>query len=436
MSVTRRDFLRTAGAAATAVALTPGASAQSSPKIRYAILGTGHRGTGMWGTEVLARHGDRVELAGLCDSNPERVEIAREMLGVTAPGFTDFDRMCDVVKPELLAITTVDTTHAAYIERALERGIRVITEKPMVVDEKQCRQVLDAEKRTGGTIIVAHNYRYTPIHTQVKEVLLSGELGRVTSVDFNWYLDINHGADYFRRWHRLKSQGGSLWVHKATHHFDLASWWLGAEPVEVTARGSLEKYGRRGPFRHTNCRPCPHKERCPFFTDILADERKRRLYVEAESADGYLRDGCVFREDVDIYDTMAALITYSNGVTMTYSLNAFMPFEGHRVAFNCERGRVEMRHFDMQPWQKEESAEFHVTTSFGQRREIPAPILKTGHGGGDPILLDTIFAGVERPDHLKLPGSRAGAVSCLTGIAARRSCEERRPVRIEELVKL
>ena len=68
------------------------------------------------------------------------------------------------------------------------------------------------------------------------------------------------------------------------------------------------------------------------------------LYAEAESADGYLRDGCVFREDVDIYDTMNALVTYSNGVTMTYSLNAFMPFEGHRIAFNCERGRVEVRH--------------------------------------------------------------------------------------------
>ena len=258
----------------------------------------------------------------------------------------------------------------------------------------------------------------------------------MTSVDFNWYLDVSHGADYFRRWHRLKNRGGSLWVHKATHHFDLASWWLDAEPVEVTARGSLEKYGRNGAFRHTNCRPCPHKEKCVFYTDITKDERKRRLYVEAESADGYHRDGCVFREDVDIYDTMSALITYSNGVTMTYSLNAFMPFEGHRIAFNCERGRIEMRHFDTQPWQKDESVEFHVTTSFGERRELPAPILEGGHGGGDPILLDTIFAGSVRPDHLKLPGSRAGALSCLTGIAARRSCEERRPIRIAELVKL
>jgi predicted dehydrogenase len=432
--ITRREFVKTATVAAAGLSLPAGALAQN--KRRYAILGTGHRGTGMWGTQVLERYADRVDLVALCDRNPKRVEIAKEMLGTGAPTFTDFDRMCDQARPDLIAINTIDAYHASYIARALDRGIDVISEKPMVIDEAQCRQVLDAERRNRRKIIVAMNYRFSPMHSGVKELLLSNELGRVTSVDFNWYLDVSHGADYFRRWHRLKNQGGSLWVHKATHHFDLAAWWLDADPVEVSARGTLVTYGRNGPFRDTHCRPCPHKERCRFYTDISKDPRKVKLYVDAESADGYLRDGCVFRQDVDIYDTMSALITYSNGVTMTYSLNAFMPFEGHRVAFNCERGRIEVRHYDTQPWQKEESIECHVTTSFGERREVALPILEGGHGGGDPILLDTIFAGAERPPHLRLPDSRAGALSCLTGIAARRSCEEKRPVRIAELVRL
>jgi predicted dehydrogenase len=427
----RRAFIATTAAAVAGMTVRADAK-----KLRYAIVGTGHRGTGMWGAEVLKRFPDTVELVGLSDINPKRLEIARQMLGVSCPTFTDFDTMCEKTRPDAVVITTVDATHTEYIERALARGIRVITEKPMVIDEKQCQRVLDAEKRTGNKIVVAFNYRYQPLHTQLKEVLLAAELGRVTSVDFNWYLDVYHGADYFRRWHRLKNRGGSLWVHKATHHFDLAAWWLNAEPVEVTARGSLERYGRKGPFRYTNCRPCPHKAKCPFYFDMTKDARLMKLYAQAESADGYLRDGCVFREDVDIYDTMNALITYSNGVTMTYSLNAFMPFEGHRIAFNCERGRVEVRHFARQPWQKEESAEFHVTTNFGERRDIPALFTDGGHGGADPILLDTIFANAQRPDHLKLPGSRAGALSCLTGIAARKSCEENRPVRISELVRL
>ncbi|HET7745754.1 MAG TPA: Gfo/Idh/MocA family oxidoreductase [Vicinamibacteria bacterium] len=431
----RRAFVKAAGAAAAALSLGPAAAAQPR-RLRYALVGTGQRGTSMWGAQVLARYADRVEFVGLADRNPLRLETARKMLGLSCPTFTSFEKMLDEARPDLVAVNTIDAYHADCIEPALGRGVRVVTEKPMVIDEQQCARVLAAEKKAGGGLVVAMNYRYTPMHTQVKEVLLSGELGRVISVDFDWYLDVDHGADYFRRWHRLKSQGGSLWVHKASHHFDLVNWWLGADPVEVYARGSLEIYGRKGPFRFTHCRPCPHKARCDFHTDITKDPRKVQLYVNAESADGYHRDGCVYREDVDIHDTMAATVTYSSGVHMSYSLNAFMPFEGHRVAFNCEKGRLEVRHFDTQPWQKEESVEFHVTPSRGQRREVPSPIPPGGHWGGDPILLDTIFAGAERPPHLRLPDGRAGAFSCLVGIAAFKSVEERRPVRIEELVRL
>ena len=247
-------------------------------------------------------------------------------------------------------VTTVDATHEGCIVKALERGVDVMTEKPMVMDERQCQSVLDAEKRTGRKIVVTFNYRYAPKHQKIKELLLSGAIGRVTSVDFSWYLDTTHGADYFRRWHRLRARSGSLWVHKATHHFDLVNWWLGADPVEVSAVGSLQRYGKQGPFRSTNCRPCPHKSECQYHWDITKSPRLVELYVDCERADGYQRDGCVFKEDVDIPDTMNAVVKYSTGVTMSYSLNTFMPMEGYRIAFNGTKGRLEVRDYERQPW--------------------------------------------------------------------------------------
>ena len=132
--------------------------------------------------------------------------------------------------------------------------------------------MLDAEKRTGRKIGVTFNYRYAPKHRKIKEILLAGEIGKVTSVDFSWYLDTRHGADYFRRWHRLREKSGSLWVHKATHHFDLVNWWLDADPVEVSGhRQPARTTASQGPYRHTHCRPCPHKEQCPFYWDITKD---------------------------------------------------------------------------------------------------------------------------------------------------------------------
>ena len=434
----RREFVKTAGSAAAAslLSVNPLLTSAQTRRRRYAIIGTGHRATSMWGGDLVQRYADVLEFVGLCDTNPKRVAVAKEMIGVACPTFTNFDEMMDKAKPDLLMVTTVDAFHRDYIIKGLDRGIDVITEKPMVIDEDQCQDVLDAEKRAKRKIVVTFNYRYAPKHQKIKEILLSGEIGPVTSVDFSWFLDVNHGADYFRRWHRLKSRGGSLWVHKATHHFDLMHWWLGADPVEVVAHGDLNVYGKANPFRFTHCRPCPHKSICPYYFDITKNPRLMKLYVACEDVDKYHRDGCVFREDVDIYDTMSALVRYSNGVTMNYSLNAYLPIEGYRLSFDGEKGRLEVRDYERQPWPVQEETEIYLTKSFGKRQKIAVPQGEGGHGGGDNRLRDLIFRNVKVPEYMRLPDSRAGAISCLTGIAARKSVEKKEPVKIADLIRL
>lgn len=439
--VNRREFVKTAGSVAAATSLFGAESVfgqTRTAKRRYAIIGTGERATGMWGRDIRARYSDIVEFVGLADINPKRVEASKRLMGVDCPTFTSFDEMVAKAKPDVVMVTTKDAHHAEYIVKALDRGLDVMTEKPMVIDEKQCQAVLDAEKRNKKKIIVTFNYRFAPKHRTIKEVLMSGEIGRVLSVDFAWYLDVNHGADYFRRWHAYKNGGGSLWVHKATHHFDLINWWLGADPVEVVANGDLHVYGKNGKIRAANCRVCPHKKECRFYYDIGTNPNRTKLYAECEDADGYYRDGCVYRNDIDIWDSMQALVKYSNGATMAYSLDAHMPFEGYRVAFNGELGRLEIRDYERQPWEVPEAdeTEIYVTKSFGLRRRVTFKQGEGGHGGGDDFLRELIFRNASAPEHLRLPDSRAGAMSCLTGIAARKSIEEKRAIKIADLVKL
>ena len=438
-SIDRRGFIKSAGGTAAGVLLGARvipASVTPLARKRYAIVGTGHRATGMWGKDIAERYKDEIEFVGLCDKNPLRVEAGRKLIGVECPTFTNFDEMLDKTKPELVMVTTVDSTHHIFINRGLEKGVTVMTEKPMVTEAVDCQSVLDAEKRHNKNIIVTFNYRYAPKHEKIKQIISSGEIGKVTSVDFSWYLDVRHGADYFRRWHRLKSGGGSLWVHKATHHFDLINWWLDADPVEVSAYGALNVYGKNGTVRGTNCRTCPHKANCNFYWDVTKDARLTKLYSECESADGYNRDGCVFKTDIDIYDTMSAAVKYSNGTSMAYSLNAAMPFEGYRLAFNGTKGRLEVRDYERQPWKVEKESTAFLSKNFGKHEELVMPEAEGGHSGGDDRLKEVIFRGAAVGDHLKLPSARAGAMSCLTGIAARTSIEQSRPVNISELVKV
>ena len=437
--IDRREFVKAGGAAAAVALGTKFVPAAVTPlaRRRYAMVGVGHRGTSMWGKDVAAAYSNELEFVRLCDINGKRAEAGRKLIGVECPTFTNFDEMLSKTKPDLLVVTTVDSTHHRFITNALSKGIDVITEKPMVTEAVQAQAILDAEKKYNRKITVAFNYRYSPKHRKIKEILDSGEIGKITSVDFSWYLDTSHGADYFRRWHRLKSGGGSLWVHKATHHFDLINWWLAADPVDVSAYGALNVYGRNGNFRHTNCRPCSHKDKCPFYWDMTKDARLMKLYAECEDVDGYTRDGCVFKQDIDIYDTMSANVRYSTGVSMSYSLNASMPIEGYRVAFNGTKGRLEVRDYERQIWTEPTQSEIYLMKSFPKSRErIEMPDVKGGHSGGDERLKDLIFKKVDAPPYLQLPDSRAGAMSCLTGIAARTSIEQSRPIKIGDLIKI
>ncbi len=408
--------------------------AQTPKKKRIAIVGTGHRGSGTWGVELLKEHSERVEFVGLCDINRKRAEAAKLMMSVNAPIYTDLDRMLKEVRPETLIVTTKDGTHHEMIIKGLAAGCDVITEKPMTTDDKKCQAILDAEKKYGKTVTVGFNYRYSSTAQKLKELLMAGTIGKPTEVDFHWYLDTSHGADYFRRWHAYRENSGSLYCHKASHHFDLINWYLDADPVEVNAFGSLRRYGKNQQMQAKNCRLC--KSRCQFYWDLTKDRRLMKLYGECESEDNYYRDACLFRPDIDIFDTMTANVRYSNGAFMSYSLNAFMPYEGYHLAFNGTEGRIELRCFERQPWPSPKHDEIRVSKNFGKSEIVTVPWSEGGHFGADPRLRRMIFV-PGTPDPLKQrASSRAGAMSALTGVAAVKSIDTGKPVLVADLIKL
>lgn len=435
----RRQFTQLTGTALAGSVLTHNVLAAAlapAKKKRVAMVGTGHRGLGMWGVDVLREHGGIMEFVGLCDSNPGRVATGKKMLGVSCPTYTDFDKMMRETKPEVLIVTTVDATHHEFIVKGLEYGADIVTEKPMTTDEKKCQLILDAERRTGRKVMVTFNYRYSPHRQKIYELLRAGAIGKVEAVDFHWYLDVHHGADYFRRWHRRREHSGSLLVHKATHHFDLLNWWLESDPEEVYANGQLTFYGKNNDFRHTNCRPCPHKGKCAFYFDMTKDKRLMALYADNEQHDGYLRDGCVWKEDIDIFDKMAVQIKYANQVQVSYSLTTHSPYEGYRIAFNGTQGRLEAWIKERQPWEEEAFDEIQLTTNFGKRELIRIPNDEAGHGGGDVRLRKQIFAPDGRDPYRQAAGTRDGAMACLVGIAARNSIDSGQPVKIGSLTTL
>lgn len=456
----RREFITaTAGIAACASILASPVSAAVSgaAKKRLALVGVGDRGTSFWGKRIVDNYGDIIEFVGLCDINPGRLELAKKNIGVDCPVFNDFDEMVTKTKPDLVIVTTVDANHHHFVIRAMELGVDVLTEKPLTTDEVKAQAIIDAEKRTGKKVIVGFNYRYGTLFSAIKEQLAIKPIGKITSVDFHWYLNTYHGADYFRRWHGERNKSGTLLVHKSTHHFDLLNWLIDSDPLEVQAFGSLEHYGKNNKFRGVNCRNCAYTDQCKFYFDISRNKRYSQIYVQNEKYDGYIRDNCVWREEIDIYDKMAVQIKYANNVQVSYSLTTYSPYEGWRIAFNGMNGRLES--WEDIPWrmkEKVDQAERHAAEmnqtergnvrydeiffqeNFNRDHEIiKIEAARGGHGGGDSRLQDKIFRDPNMADPFKhAAGSRDGVMSAIIGIAARKSIEENRIVKIEELTDI
>lgn len=455
----RRKFISAVSMLTAGSMVSPGmlTAAGLTEKMKVVLVGTGIRGTSFWGRRLVREYPEILEFVGLCDINPGRLEYAKEYMGVDCATYTDFEQMVNEQKPDLIIVTTKDSTHHEFIIKGLDMGVDVLTEKPLTTDEKKCQAILDADRRSDKNIIVGFNYRWSPYMTKVKELLHNKEIDQLVSVDFHWYLNNYHGASYFRRWHGQREFGGTLLVHKATHHFDLLNWWIDSDPVEVFAFGDLEHYGSKGPFRGDKCRTCQHKSDCKYYWDITEDQRSMRLYVDNEKYDGYIRDNCLFRKEINIYDKMSVQIKYANNVVVNYSLTTYSPFEGWRANFNGQNGRIES--WQDIPWQNEvnvDQAALHAAEmSQGQETDdmVHNPVIlhrnwenyevvdvsheRGGHGGGDERLHDKIFKDPEAPDPLKhAAGVRDGVMSAIIGIAARKSIESGEPVRIASLVDL
>lgn len=433
---------------------------------RYALVGTGGR-AGMYVRAIADTYRDVAELVAFCDLSQTRMDfyndarLKEEFDYPPVPTYlaSDFDKMVEETKPDTVIVTTIDATHHTYIIRAMELGCDAISEKPMTTDADKANAIFDAIERTGKKLRVTFNYRYAPAYTKLREVVMQGLIGTPTHVDFSWVLDTRHGADYFRRWHREKQNSGGLLVHKATHHFDLVNWWIDSYPKTVFAMGDLKFYGKenaeaRGEhYDYVRYTGEPEAKNDPFALFLDNDPSLRGLYLNAEAETGYLRDRNVFGEPVTAEDTMCVTARYRSGVLLSYSLLAYTPWEGFKVAITGTKGRAELDVIEKVEGaiigSKDEAAnleaskgtlkhtELRVFPMFKEPYIVEIPKATGGHGGADPVMLEQIFSPNPPDDPFKRAASHIdGAASILMGISANKSIETGLPVNVDDLLKL
>jgi predicted dehydrogenase len=233
----------------------------------------------------------------------------------------------------------------------MERGMNVIVDKPLATSVWECDRIIAASRRTGRQVVVGHNLRYNEYMLALARLVRGGAIGKVQQVESAEILDLDHGGSYFNRWHSEFNKSAGLMNHKCCHQLDIINWILNDRPISVAASGDRTYYVPRPDLNAgPRCSQCAITGQCIHYCNIdnsysgtrpEDQQRLRRMYVDVEHIDGYIRDACVFSDRHTINDHEVLNIRYAGGVLGVFSLVAFAPREYSYFYFTGTEGRLE-----------------------------------------------------------------------------------------------
>ena len=275
--------------------------------MNYVLIGAGSRGL-IYGTWAV-RHG--ISIAAIAEKRPDRLRDAAEKLGVP-------EEMCFSDAAGLLArgkladaaiIATMDRDHFGHTMAALDCGYDILLEKPISPAPRECVAIEEKANRLGLRITVCHVLRYTNFFGTLKEIVDSGELGRIVAIKHSENIGNYHMAHSFVRGNWRNDRFSSpIIMQKSCHDLDILLWLTGSHCTKVSAFGGLSYFrAENAPAGSAErCCDCPVRDACRFnayrvYTPLLGQWPADVVCLEQTEAalDKALREGpygrCVFR---------------------------------------------------------------------------------------------------------------------------------------------
>lgn len=365
--------------------------------MNYVLIGAGSRGTiyANWAHS----HGHKI--VAVAEIRPDRLAEAGTRLEVPETMlFTDAKQLFSLGKiADAAIIATMDRDHYGHVMAALDCGYDILLEKPISPDPRECIAIEEAANRLGRKVTVCHVLRYTNFFTEIKNILDSGELGKIVAIQHAENIGNFHMAHSFVRgnWRNDKLSSPII-MQKSCHDLDILLWLTGAHCKKVAAFGSLSYFKEENaPAGSTDrCLTCPVAESCRFDarkaylpglggwpTDVVCLEQTEEALMEALKEGPYGR--CVYRCDNNVCDHMSIILEFDNGVTATFSLTAQTSACHRTLHIMCEDGEIVA-----DDGQKQIIVTHHVSSQSEtfQQRIINVRTNGSGHGGGDAGIME------------------------------------------------
>lgn len=393
-------------------------------RVKVGIIGIGDRGVSF--VHNFQQFPDLAEVAGVYDTNLPRIEaMAKHHSFPEVPRYDKWEDFTAGAEYDLVLVTTPDNTHPDVITQCLSAGYHTFADKPLANTPEGLTRIMEAYDRAGRMLLMGFNLRYHNLNRKMKQIALSGALG---DIKVGACHHTEEGMRYFRRWHKFRAKSGGLVIHKGCHQLDIMNWILGSYPVEVYAQGDLAVY--KGDKTVAGCHVCDELRDCPFSRklDYATAKQLHANYISPSSLDGYHRNYCPIGNDADVPDYYLVTVRYANGARANYNEIHFTAKSRAEWSFFGDRGEM----LSSRDGGSTVITGSHIT---GEKAVHEVPPARGGHGGADPAMTAAMICSVME-DRSYMPPPEAGVRSSVIGIAAMRSIDEGRPVKIEELIPM
>ncbi len=374
-------------------------------KVSVAIVGMGGRGRNTYG-RMLQRI-DNAYIAAIADIKPDALEESAKEFGIDKENcYTSAEELLKQPKlADILCICTPDECHVSQAVAALEKGYHLLLEKPIATTPEDCRIVRDAANKSNSLVVVCHVLRYTPLYSEVKRIIDSGEIGEVVTLSAIERVMYWHQAHSFVRgnW-RNKATSAPMILAKSCHDMDIIRFLMGKKCKTVSSFGSLYHFKEENAPKGSTarCKDCPvkdclynaydlylplvHEDSTWWPANILAADPTKENVKKAIDEGPYGR--CVYRCDNDVVDQQVVNMLFEGGVTANFTMTAFTNTGERGVFVMGTKGEIR--------------ADFkeniiHVYPFGKEERHIDVTKLTddfSGHGGGDIVMLRNLVDAV------------------------------------------
>ncbi|CAB4595376.1 unannotated protein [freshwater metagenome] len=282
---------------------------------------------------------DGLELAAVCDTNPDRVAAALEL----APGantFSDATEMLDSGLLDLVVISTPPNSHYQWAKDSLQRGIHVVLEKPMALTADQCDELIALAASKDLLLVVYQNRRFDDDFVTMREIIRSGEIGDVYHFD-SFVGGYSRPCDY---WHSNAEVSGGAIFDWGSHFLDQILNIIPDEVAHVSGQNHKRVWDHATNADHAHVTVTfTNGKQATFVHSDLAAARKPKFYVLGTT--GAIIGNWDPAGEPAVADLPAVLsVHHIDGSSRIAALQPLQPHEFHRsiVSFLNDKTPMEV----------------------------------------------------------------------------------------------